>query len=673
MASMKNTINSSNPFIHNYDAQMLTPFKNIPANEGQSLRQMSEDGFYIVNEIVTKRLGHIPILKGDFHLLPHKVQRFVAEKAELCRPCGIFICDGSEHEAEDMTNMLIERGVLTPLHAYENNYLCRTDPKDVARVESKTWMVTRAKYDTVTHTPEGIEPIMGHWMSPEDFSVELDSRFPGCMAGRVMYVIPFSMGPFGSPLSKIGIQLTDSTYVVLSMRIMTRIIPDVEKVLGNSDFVRGIHSVGLPRPVKRKVINHWPCNPERVIIAHRPPEREIWSFGSGYGGNSLLGKKCFALRIASNIARDEGWLAEHMLIMGVQRPNGKEHFIVAAFPSACGKTNLAMLEPSLPGWKIRCVGDDIAWMKFGEDGRLYAINPEAGFFGVAPGTSLKTNPMAVATYQKNSIFTNVAETSEGKVYWEGLEPEIRDRDDITVTDWLGSPWKLGDKMPSAHPNSRFCAPAKQCPIIHPNWESPKGVPIDAIIFGGRRPQGVPLVFETFSWQHGIFTGACLKSESTAAAEYKEKVVMHDPMAMRPFMGYNFGKYLEHWNSLQKPNRKMPRIFHVNWFRKSKDGKFLWPGYGDNIRVIDWIMRRLDGEKDVGVETAIGIVPTKDSINLEGLTEMDMDELLSVPSEYWEEDAKEIRKFLEEQVGPDLPQPIREELDKQEARILVMDK
>ncbi|KAL7074064.1 hypothetical protein ACQ4LE_006510 [Meloidogyne hapla] len=650
----------------------IPPFKETQG-ACSSLRQISADAFYVINEVVLKRLGPVPILKGDFHLLPFKVQRFVAEKAELCRPRGIFICDGSEHEAEEMTDLLVERGVLTPLAAYENNYLCRTDPRDCARVESKTWMVTREKYETVTHTPADIEPIMGHWMSPMQFAEELDARFPGCMAGRIMYVIPFSMGPLGSPLSKIGIQLTDSTYVVLSMRVMTRILPDVAESLGDKDFVRGIHSVGLPRPVKQKVISHWPCNPERVIIAHRPLEREIWSFGSGYGGNSLLGKKCFALRIASNIARDEGWLAEHMLIMGVTSPEGKEHFIAAAFPSACGKTNLAMLEPTLPGWKVRCVGDDIAWMKFDEeDGRLYAINPEAGFFGVAPGTSMKTNPIAMATFQRNSIFTNVAETTEGKVYWEGLEDEIKNREDIKIIDWMGNPWKLGESTtPAAHPNSRFCAPAKQCPIIHPNWESPKGVPIDAIIFGGRRPEGVPLVFECFSWEHGIFTGACLKSETTAAAEHKGKSVMHDPMAMRPFMGYNFGKYLDHWCNLKKPGRKMPKIFHVNWFRKSSQGKFLWPGYGENIRVIDWIVRRLDGESGIGIDTAIGTIPTKNSLNMNGIGEINWEELMSLPSDYWNEDSKEVRKFLEEQVNSDLPEKIRNELNEQEKRILAL--
>ncbi|KIH56474.1 phosphoenolpyruvate carboxykinase [Ancylostoma duodenale] len=529
--------------------------------ECKSLRPMENDGFQVVTEVITHKLNHIPIFKvrslfhedllgamgarprqwavveptfcqplsctdlylsvkflpevGDFGSLPPKVQRFVAEKAELMNPAGIFICDGSEKEYQDIIDKLVERGVLTPLKAYENNYLCRTDPRDVARVESKTWMVTKDKYDSVCHTPEGVKPIMGQWMSEEQFAQELDARFPGCMAGRPMYVVPFSMGPIGGPLSKIGIELTDSrvdidpettcSYVVLCMKIMTRM---------------------------EKVINHWPCNPDKVMIAHRPVEREIWSYGSGYGGNSLLGKKCFALRIACNIGYDEGWMAEHMLIMGITNPEGHERFVAAAFPSACGKTNLAMLEPTIPGWKVRVVGDDIAWMKFGDDGRLYAINPEAGFFGVAPGTSNKTNPMAMASFQKNSIFTNVAETADGEYFWEGLEKELKEKKNITdeqlrqieIINWLGEKWHIGDEGKAAHPNSRFTAPAGQCPIIHPQWEAPQGVPIDAIIFGGRRPEGVPLVFESFSWEHGILVGALVKSEATAAAEHTGKQV-----------------------------------------------------------------------------------------------------------------------------------------------------
>lgn len=636
----------------------------------ESLRQLSDSDFYVVNEVVSRKLGHLPIAKGDFHLLPHKVQRFVAEKADLMRPRGIYICDGSQHEAEEITHKLIERGMLSELKAMENCYICRTDPKDVARVESKTWICTPGKHETICHIKEGKEPLMGHWIDPEENGRQLDERFPGCMAGRMMYVIPFSMGPIGSPLAKIGVQLTDSNYVVLSMRVMTRVSPDVWDTLGENDFVRCIHSVGLPRPVRQKVINHWPCNPEKVFITHIPAKREIWSFGSGYGGNSLLGKKCFALRIASVIARDEGWMAEHMLIMGVTNPAGKEFYFTAAFPSACGKTNLAMLQPTLPGWKVRVVGDDIAWMRFADDGKLHAINPEAGFFGVAPGTNKKTNPMAVASYQKNSIFTNVAETADGSVFWEGMEDEIPDKN-VEMINWLGEPWKIGMPGKSSHPNSRFACPARQCPIIHPRWEDSEGVPIDAIIFGGRRPDGVPLVFESYSWEHGIFTATCVKSEATAAAEFKGKDIMHDPFAMRPFMGYNFGKYLEHWLSLKTPQHKVPKIFNVNWFRLDPTSKkFLWPGYCENIRVLDWIARRCEGSAKA-VDTPIGRIPEKGDMHLEGLGNINWDELFSIPKAYWQEDVKETRSFVEEQIGPDLPPAVRKEMDDQEARIMAM--
>ncbi|VDL70014.1 unnamed protein product [Nippostrongylus brasiliensis] len=594
-----------------------------------SLRPMEKDGYQVVTEVVTHKLNHIPIFKGDFSALAPKVQRFIAEKAELMNPAGIYICDGSQKEYDDIVDKLVERGVLTPLRAYENNYLCRTDPRDVARVESKTWMVTKEKYDSVCRTPEGVRPIMGQWMSEEQFGKELDARFPGCMSGRPMYVVPFSMGPIGGPLSKIGIELTDSSYVVLCMKTMTRMGTKVLDAL-------------------EKVINHWPCNPDKVMIAHRPVEREIWSFGSGYGGNSLLGKKCFALRIASNIGRDEGWMAEHMLIMGITSPAGQERFVAAAFPSACGKTNLAMLEPTVPGWKIRVVGDDIAWMKFGADGRLYAINPEAGFFGVAPGI-------------KNSIFTNVAETADGEYYWEGLEKEMKAQRNLTdeqlrhveIINWLGEKWHIGDEGKAAHPNSRFTAPAGQCPIIHPDWEAPQGV------------------FESFSWEHGILVGALVKSEATAAAEHVGKQVMHDPMAMRPFMGYNFGKYLQHWIDLGKAPHKAPKIFHVNWFRETKDHKFLWPGFGDNIRVLDWILRRVEGVDDIAEETPIGLIPKRGTLNLDGIPRIDWNELMSIPKSYWTEDIDESRHFLEAQVGPDLPQPIAAELDALEKRIHAM--
>jgi phosphoenolpyruvate carboxykinase (GTP) len=608
----------------------------------------------------------VPVIKGDWEALSSRVRRYIAENVRLCRPKGVYICDGSEEEAEEITEKMVNRGLLTKLDKYENCYLCRTDPADVARVEGKTFIVTDEKYKTVPHVADGVKGILGQWMSPEDAKREMiEDRFPGCMKGRVMYVIPFSMGPVGGALSKVGVQLTDFNYVVLSMRVMTRVSSKIWDVLGeDGEFVQCIHSIGAPRPLQRKVINHWPCNPERILITHFPDQRKIMSYGSGYGGNSLLGKKCFALRIASRIAKDEGWLAEHMLILGVTNPQGEEKFIAAAFPSACGKTNLAMLTPSLPGWKVRCLGDDIAWMRFDKDGRLRAINPEAGFFGVAPGTNMKTNPVAMETCMKNTIFTNVGMTEDGGVFWEGMEKETDRNTDITT--WLGAQWRIGDKGKAAHPNSRFCCPASQCPIIHDKWEDPEGVPIDAIVFGGRRPEGVPLVFESFGWEHGVMLGAALKSEATAAAEFKGKQIMHDPMAMRPFMGYNFGDYLQHWLSLNQPGRHMPKIFHVNWFRLNENGKFVWPGFGENIRVLDWICRRVNGE-DIAEPSAIGQLPVEGSLNLKGL-DVSWEENFSLPKRYWEEDIQETKQFLENQVGCDLPETIAEEVRNQEERI-----
>ena len=586
----------------------------------------------------------------------------------ICRPKGIYICDGSVEEEVELTEKLVDSGTLVKLSKMENCYLCRTDPADVARVENKTFIVTKDKYASVPHVREGVTGIIGQWKSPEDMDKELMARLPNSMKGRVMYVIPFSMGPVGGPLSKIGVQLTDFNYVVLSMRTMTRVSTQIWNVLGDGEFVQCVHSIGAPLPLMRKVINHWPCNPEQIIISQFPDERKIISYGSGYGGNALLGKKCFALRIASCIAKDEGWLAEHMLIMSVTNPAGEEKFIAAAFPSACGKTNMAMMTPSLAGWKVQSIGDDIAWMRFDKDGRLRAINPEAGFFGVAPGTNSKTNPVAMATASKNTIFTNVGMTDDGAVFWEGMEKEIDPETNITT--WLGEKWKIGMPGMAAHPNSRFCTPIDQCPIIHPKWENADGVPIDAIIFGGRRPEGVPLVFEAFDWHHGVMLGAALKSEATAAAEHKGKEIMHDPMAMRPFMGYNFGDYLQHWINLEQPGHKMPKIFHVNWFRLGHDGKFLWPGYGENIRVIDWICRRLEGE-DITASSPIGLLPREGSINLNGLAKIDWTQLFSLPKQYWKEDIAETMKFLDEQVGDDLPAAVVEQLHQQKTRILAM--
>ncbi|NXP93622.1 PCKGC protein, partial [Passerina amoena] len=605
------------------------------------------------------------VVQGDWESLSPEARDFIETNAKLCQPECIHICDGSEEENKKLLDIMVEQGMIKKLNKYENCWLALTDPRDVARIESKTVIITQEQRDT-TPIPKTGTSQLGRWMSEEDFEKAFNTRFPGCMQGRTMYVIPFSMGPIGSPLSKIGIELTDSPYVVASMRIMTRIGTDVLKALGNGEFVKCLHSVGCPLPLKEPLINNWPCNPELTLIAHLPDRREIISFGSGYGGNSLLGKKCFALRIASRLAKEEGWLAEHMLILGITNPEGKKKYFAAAFPSACGKTNLAMMNPSLPGWKIECVGDDIAWMKFDEQGNLRAINPENGFFGVAPGTSVKTNPNAIKTIFKNTIFTNVAETSDGGVYWEGIDEPLPAG--VTVTSWKNKDWTPDNGEPCAHPNSRFCSPARQCPIMDPAWESPEGVPIEGIIFGGRRPAGVPLVYEAFNWKHGVFVGAAMRSEATAAAEHKGKVIMHDPFAMRPFFGYNFGKYLAHWLSMaHRPAAKLPRIFHVNWFRKDSQGRFLWPGFGENSRVLEWMFNRIEG-KASAKPTAIGYIPTAAALNLKGLEDINLTELFDISKEFWEKEVEEIKQYFEVQVNADLPYEIERELLALEMRI-----
>ncbi|KAM3663912.1 phosphoenolpyruvate carboxykinase, cytosolic [GTP] [Ammospiza nelsoni] len=605
------------------------------------------------------------VVQGDWESLSPEARDFIETNAKLCQPECIHICDGSEEENKKLLDIMVEQGMIKKLNKYENCWLALTDPRDVARIESKTVIITQEQRDT-TPIPKTGTSQLGRWMSEEDFEKAFNTRFPGCMQGRTMYVIPFSMGPIGSPLSKIGIELTDSPYVVASMRIMTRIGTDVLKALGNGEFVKCLHSVGCPLPLKEPLINNWPCNPELTLIAHLPDRREIISFGSGYGGNSLLGKKCFALRIASRLAKEEGWLAEHMLILGITNPEGKKKYFAAAFPSACGKTNLAMMNPSLPGWKIECVGDDIAWMKFDEQGNLRAINPENGFFGVAPGTSVKTNPNAIKTIFKNTIFTNVAETSDGGVYWEGIDEPLPAG--VTVTSWKNKDWTPDNGEPCAHPNSRFCSPARQCPIMDPAWESPEGVPIEGIIFGGRRPAGVPLVYEAFNWKHGVFVGAAMRSEATAAAEHKGKVIMHDPFAMRPFFGYNFGKYLAHWLSMaHRPAAKLPRIFHVNWFRKDSQGKFLWPGFGENSRVLEWMFNRIEG-KASAKPTAIGYIPTDAALNLKGLEDINLTELFDISKDFWEKEVEEIKQYFEVQVNADLPYEIERELLALEMRI-----
>lgn len=590
----------------------------------------------------------------------------------LCQPETIHICDGSNREYQMLLRLLQNQGTIIPLPKYENCWLARTNPADVARVESKTFICTPRREEAIPNIDVNVQGKLGNWISEENMKNAVDERFPGCMRGRTMYVCAFSMGPVGSPLSKIGIEITDSAYVVCSMRIMTRMGQSVLEMLRNNEhFVKCLHSVGTPANGKIDQLS-WPCDPERTIILHKPASNEIVSYGSGYGGNSLLGKKCFALRIGSTIAQKEGWLAEHMLILGITNPKGEKYYIAAAFPSACGKTNLAMLTPSLPGYKVECIGDDIAWMKFDENGQLRAINPENGFFGVAPGTSYETNPNAMNTVFKNTLFTNVATTSDGGVYWEGLENTLTD--DIKVTDWLGKPWQLGvSKTPAAHPNSRFCTPAQQCPIIDKDWENPNGVPISAILFGGRRPNGIPLVYEARNWTHGVFVGATMRSEATSAAEHKGKIIMNDPFAMRPFFGYNFGNYLRHWLSMEDRakalNSQPPKIFHVNWFRKDDNGKFLWPGYGENIRVLDWILKRINNEQCFEL-TPIGYVPRGNSLNTNNLPggELNTKELFSIPIDFWKTEVQDIQRYFDDQVGDDLPFEIANELHQLKIRI-----
>lgn len=604
------------------------------------------------------------VVNGDVVTLSPKVRSFIEESVVLCQPSQVHICDGSDREYNMLIRLLQEQGTIVPLPKYENCYLARTNPADVARVESKTFICTERREQAIPTSKDGVQGQLGNWISQEDMSKAIEARFPGCMRGRIMYVVPFSMGPVGSPLSKIGVEITDSPYVVGSMRIMTRMGQNVMNLLrANIDFVKCLHSVGTPASgrVERQ---SWPCDPERTIILHKPANNEIVSYGSGYGGNSLLGKKCFALRIGSTIAEREGWLAEHMLILGITNPVGEKKYIAAAFPSACGKTNLAMLTPSLPGYKVECVGDDIAWMKYDDKGQLRAINPENGFFGVAPGTSDETNPNAMRTIFKNTIFTNVASTSDGGVFWEGMESSLAPN--VQITDWLGKPWVMGEsKTPAAHPNSRFCTPAAQCPIIDAAWEDQAGVPISAILFGGRRPTGVPLIYEALSWSHGVLVGAAMRSEATAAAEHKGKVIMNDPFAMRPFFGYNFCQYLRHWLSMEQRAQiaggQPPKIFHVNWFRKDANGKFMWPGFGENIRVLEWILRRINNES-CHQTTPIGHIPAVNALNTSDLQcDLNIDELFSLPKDFWMQEMHDIETYFENQLGQDLPAAIACEL------------